>query len=251
MLIDVAPTAEALNPSQLRGSTVLVVDVLRASTTMIVALANGCAGIVPVADAGEARRRARGLGGATVLVAGERRGQAIPGFDLGNSPLEFTPDRVRDTLVVFTTSNGTRALLAARGAPAIGVGALVNLSAAAAWALAARRDVTVLCAGQRGAVSLEDHVCAGLLVERLLREGQGALPTAAATEAVQAGRRYGGEVSRLAEASPWARHLARVGRGPDVTACLMLDTTTLVPVYRADVDKVVPGPRYSSGVVVT
>jgi 2-phosphosulfolactate phosphatase len=251
VLIDVAPTAEALNPSQLRASTVLVVDVLRASTTMIAALANGCAAIVPVADAEEARRRARSLPGASVLVAGERRGQAIPGFHLGNSPLEFTPDRVRDTIVVFTTSNGTRALLAARGAPAVGVGALVNLSAAAAWARAGRRDVTVLCAGQRGAVSLEDHVCAGLLVERLLREEPGASATATAVEALRVGRQYGHDLAQLAEASPWARHLARVGRAADVAACLMLDTATLVPVYRADVDKVVPGPRYSCGVVAT
>src|SRR5204863_3922750 len=129
---------------------------------MITALGNGCAGLVPVAEPAEALARARALGEGT-LLAGERKGETIPGFHLGNSPLEVTRERVDGRTVVFTTSNGTRALLAASGAPAVGVAGFVNLSAAAAWALASGRDVTVLCAGERGRVSLEDKVCAGLL----------------------------------------------------------------------------------------
>ncbi|MGH7277922.1 MAG: 2-phosphosulfolactate phosphatase, partial [Candidatus Rokuibacteriota bacterium] len=166
MRIDVALTAEALVPGSVPGTTVLVVDVLRASTSMVAALGSGCAGIIPVASAEEARRR-RPEAGAGVLLAGERRGDPIPGFDLGNSPVEFATGRAHGKLVIFTTSNGTRALLAARGAAAIGVAALVNVSAAATWALAGERDVIVVCAGERGARSLEDQVCAGLLVERL------------------------------------------------------------------------------------
>jgi 2-phosphosulfolactate phosphatase len=121
----------------------------------------------------------------------------------------------------------------------VGVAAFVNASAAAAWAVAQGRDVVVACAGERGAVSLEDHVCAGLLVERALAGEPAASTTPAAVQALALARSYGKEVARLAADSRWARHLTASGRGADVTACLALDTTTLVPVYRAAVDKVV------------
>jgi 2-phosphosulfolactate phosphatase len=237
--IDVAVTPDRLDPAVVPASTVLVVDVLRASTSIVAALANGCEAIVPVGDPDEARRRAANVPGA--LVAGERRGEPLEGFDLGNSPLEFTAERVAGRTVVMTTSNGTRALLAARRAPQIGVAAFVNLAAAAAWALGQGRDVLVLCSGERGARSLEDHVCAGLLVERLHAAEPAAVPTPAAAEAQAEAGPYGKDVARLAQDSPWARHLASRGRTADVAACLALDTSTLVPIYRPDVDKVVRG----------
>jgi 2-phosphosulfolactate phosphatase len=240
--LDVRLTAEAAAAHPPGATTVLVIDVLRASTTIIAALTSGCRAVVPVADVDEARHRARAFGPAAV-IAGERRGEPLAGFDLGNSPLEFTADRVHGRVVILTTSNGTRALLAVRAAAAVGVAALVNLQAAAGWALAQSRDVVAVCAGERGALSLEDHVCAGLLMERLLREEPGAELSPAALEALAAGRRYGKDVARLAEDSTWARHLTARGRGADVAACLMLDTTTLVPVLAPGVDNVVVGSR--------
>jgi 2-phosphosulfolactate phosphatase len=239
MRIDVSPTAEAAEPAGLEGATVLVVDVLRASTTIVAALESGCAAIVPVADADEARRRAAATPGA--LLAGERRGEPLAGFDLGNSPLEFTPARVKGRTVYLTTSNGTRALRAARAGAAVGVAALVNAGAAADWAAGLGRAVVVLCAGERGRPSLEDSVCAGLLAARLVGlTGAALAPEARAAVAVA--RQYRGALARLAADASWARHLTASGRGGDVTACLALDVSGLVPIYRADVDKVVAGP---------
>ncbi len=242
MVIDVVPKAEAVEPARLRETSVLVVDVLRASTTIVTALANGCLAVVPAAGPLEARRCAERLGPG-VLLAGERRGETIDGFHLGNSPVEMTSERVAGRTIVFTTSNGTRALLATRTAPAVGVAGLVNLGAAAAWARGEGRPVTVLCSGERGHVSLEDHVCAGLLVERLLAETPDATLTDAAREAYALGRGYGRDVGRLRDDSSWARHLTARGRAGDVAACLVLDGSTLVPRYLADVDKVIRGPR--------
>lgn len=242
MRLDVTLLPELVDRQALPASTVLVVDVLRASTTMIAALGNGCAGIVPVADEAEARRRGEALGPAG-LVAGERKGRMVEGFDLGNSPLDVTPERVGGKTLIFTTSNGTRALLAARTAAAVGVAALVNLSAAVAWAHAGGRDVAVLCSGDHGRVSLEDNVCAGLLIDGLLRHEPGAVLTQAARAALTLGRGYGKAVSRLAEDSPWARRLILAGGAADVSACLALDTSTLVPVWVADIDKVIVGSR--------
>ena len=241
MRIDVVLAADAVAPGQLDGATALVVDVLRASTTMITAFAHGCASITPVADPAEARRLAAAQGADVALAAGERRGEPVPGLDLGNSPVEFAIERVRGRAVYFTTSNGTRALLAAREARAVGVAAFVNVSAAARWAAGHGLDVVVVCAGERGGRSLEDHACAGLLVERVRAAAPTVAPTPAALAALAVGRRYAGDVTRLRSDSPWARRLVAAGRGADVTACLRLDTTSLVPIYLPSVDKVVPG----------
>jgi 2-phosphosulfolactate phosphatase len=241
--IDVVPTAEAVVPDDLRGATALVIDVLRASTTIIVAFANGCQAIVPVADPADARRRAAAQWGDGVLVAGERRGEPIPGFDLSNSPLEFGSGRARGKTIFFTTSNGTRALLAAQTAEAIGVAALVNVSAAATWAAGGGRDVAILCAGSRGARSLEDWTCAGLLVDRILAAVPTAVVSDDARDALGTGRRYAVDVRRLKRDAPWARRLIAAGRGADVDACLRLDTTTLVPRYVPSVDKIVGDTR--------
>jgi 2-phosphosulfolactate phosphatase len=235
--VDVALTPAAVVPGALAGATALVIDVLRASTSMITALANGCLGLVPVAEVDEARRRVAGLAGA--LLAGERGGDPPEGFDLGNSPLEFTRPRVGGRTIVFTTSNGTRALIAARPATTIGVAGFANLSAAADWALGQGRSIVVVCAGELGAPSVEDEVCAGLLVDRVLYQQAGAVPGPAARAALDAGRPYVKDLARLGHDSPHARRLASRGRGPDVAACLALDGFALVPIYRADVDKVV------------
>jgi 2-phosphosulfolactate phosphatase len=241
MHIDVVPTAEAVTAERVADRTVLVIDALRASTTIVIALDRGALGVIPVADPETARAVAQRTPGA--IVAGERRGEKIAGFDLGNSPVEFAAAPADGRTVVFTTSNGTRALLASRAAAAVGIAAFVNLGAAADWALNAGRDITIVCAGERGAVSLEDQVCAGLLVDRLTARRLDAVVTADAAEAQRVATPFRDDVSRLAEASGWARHLVLTGHGPDVAACLALDTTARVPVYMPGVDNVVSWPR--------
>jgi len=239
--VDVAFTPAALPPAALAGATALVIDVLRASTTMVTAVAHGCLAMLPVAEVDEARRRARSLPGA--LLAGERGGDPPEGFDLGNSPLEFTRERVGGRTIVFTTSNGTRALLAARPATAVGVAGFVNLTAAADWALGQGRRLVIVCAGELGSRSVEDETCAGLLVDRVLTTDPEAVVGPAALEAADAARPYATDLARLAQDAPHARKLASHGRSPDVTACLTRDAFCLVPLYRADVDKVVPPYR--------
>lgn len=243
MRIDVAPTADAVVAADLGGVTALIIDVLRASTTIITALSNGCDAVVPVADPQDARRRAAETPNGTALVAGERQGEPIPGFDLSNSPVEFQSPHVRGKTVFFTTSNGTRALLAARAAEAIGITALVNVTAAAAWAAGAGRDVAIVCAGSHGKHSLEDWTCGGLAVERILAAMPTAVLTDAARDALATGRRYAADVGRLKQDAPWARRLIAAGRAADVDVCLRLDTTKLVPRYVAKFDKIVGDHR--------
>jgi 2-phosphosulfolactate phosphatase len=240
--IDVVPTADGVVPERIAGATALVIDVLRASTTIVTALGNGAACVVPVGTVEEAWARKRALGRGAIL-AGERHGDPPEGFDLGNSPLEFTPERVRERTIVLTTSNGTRALMAARGAAAVGVAALINAGPAAAWALRRETDVVLVCSGALGARSLEDETCAGILVARLVADAPRASLTPSAEAAQSLGRRYGKDLESLGGDAPHARGLAAKGYAADVAFCLALDTTTVVPVAAPDVDKLVSGPR--------
>jgi 2-phosphosulfolactate phosphatase len=114
-----------------------------------------------------------------------------------------------------------------------GLAALTNLTAAARWALDEGRDVSILCAGDNGAFSLEDAVCAGLLVARLADGVPGTALSEAATAALGLGRYYGAHPGRLADDSPWARKLVRLGRAGDVAACLRTDVSRVVPVFAA------------------
>lgn len=240
MRVHVALTPAEFPGLALEDRTAVVVDVFRATTTVVAACAAGCARIVPVADRDAALAVAAGYPVAEVLLAGERGGRTIAGFHLGNSPLEYVSERVAGRTVVFTTTNGTEAMLHAGRAPAAATAALVNVAATAQWALEQDRDVTVLCAGERRAFSLEDAVCAGLLVGHLLEERSADL-TDAALAALRVGEHYAPKLERLALESEWGRQLARQGRAEDLDACLRARTSLLVPIFEAGV--ILPGPN--------
>ncbi|HXJ81096.1 MAG TPA: 2-phosphosulfolactate phosphatase [Candidatus Methylomirabilis sp.] len=228
MRVQVALTPAEASGLALEGRSAIVVDVLRATTTVVAACSAGCIQVIPVADPGEAQKRARQFLPGEVLLAGERGGEPIAGFHLGNSPLEFTAGRVRGKNILLTTTNGTAAMLTASRASAAAVAALTNVSAAAGWARARGRDLVVLCSGDDGAFSIEDTVCAGLLISRLSEAGVDLSDGAVA--ALGLGQHYASRLDDLRHASRWARRLARMGRSADVDACLRQDATDMVPV---------------------
>ncbi|MBI4610585.1 MAG: 2-phosphosulfolactate phosphatase [Candidatus Rokubacteria bacterium] len=243
MRADAALTLADLSAHRLRGRAAVVIDVFRASTTIVTALANGARMLIPVLTPEEARARARAFPPADVLLGGERRGEPIVGFDLGNSPLQYTPERVRDKVVVFTTTNGTQALRAASGAAVAAVCGLVNVEAVAGWALATGRDLTVVCSGETGALSLEDTVAAGLLLDAIADKA-GPLEI---TDAARACRAVAGHYRRrldgLLTDSAWARELEQRGYHDDLRACLALSVYAEVPVLEGDVvTRPAPGP---------
>jgi len=157
-------------PEELAGGTVVVIDVLRASTTIIHALEAGAKEVVPCLEPDEAHRLAGEIGRHDVVLGGERRGLRIEGFDLGNSPSEYTPESVGGKTLVFTTTNGTRAMHHSRTARRVLIGAFVNASAVFEQ-LVGQEQVHLLCAGTRGEFSRDDILFAGLLVEWLQRRG--------------------------------------------------------------------------------
>ena len=163
MRVDVVLLPAHLQPGHLAGRTVVVFDVLRATTTMAAALAAGVAEIRVFGSLADAARAAAAHGEGRILC-GEENCLPPAGFDLGNSPGAFQPDLHAGRTAYMSTTNGTRAIVAARAAPVMFVGALVNASAVARAAAEAGRDVTLLCAGTGGAVAMEDVLGAGAVM---------------------------------------------------------------------------------------
>lgn len=215
-----------------RGAHVAVVDVLRASTTIATALANGAAGVIPVAAPEDAPALGQRLGRDRVLFCGERNSVQIQGFDLDNSPASFTPETVAGKTLILTTTNGTRALRAAGNAASVRTAALINRTAVAEALAQEQGDVVVLCAGDANGFALEDALGAGALVDALLSRIDGAELRDAARAAALL---YRAVAARLAEAVASADHaqdLAAKGFAHDVTRSAALDALTVVPALR-------------------
>lgn len=233
MRVHVALIPDEIGQGDLHSRAVVVIDVFRAATTVTTALSHGCRMVIPVLTPDAARERARGFPSGQVLLAGERGGEPIAGFDLGNSPLEYSADRVAGKVIILTTSNGTRALLLTASRAAVtAVAALVNVKAISHWVRDQCRDLTLVCAGESGGVSLEDTVCAGLIVETLATGGTPLELSDEATIARSVARDYRDRLADLSRDSKWARHLARAGREKDLAVCLSLDAWPLVPLFR-------------------
>ena len=235
------------------GGIAVVIDVLRASTTIITALAHGATGVRPVLTIDEARALAAGVGpGSGVLLGGERGGLRIDGFDLGNSPLEYSADRVAGRRIVITTTNGTAALDASTAAAEVLIGAIVNRAAVAARARALATahgtpDIHLVCAGTDGQVTEEDLLTAGAILDAAGRLPGANLDTldASATAALETFRgvvsAWGGEVragahTGLASAiaavfatSRGGRNLIELGMQGDLPAAAAIDSLSVVP----------------------
>jgi 2-phosphosulfolactate phosphatase len=230
--IDVALTLEELAHTSLAGVSAVMIDVVRASTTIVTALARGARAVVPVATPAEAMARARGWPGADALLGGERGGAPPPGFECGNSPAEYIAERVGGRTVVFTTTNGTRALLALVGATRVGVAGFVNAAAAVRWMARAEGGALMVCAGESGRFCLEDATCAGLLVEGLRAVRPEATLSDAARATAWLWAHYRGDLGAMLEDAAWAQVLAARGLGSDLPLCTALDAFDVVPVAR-------------------
>ncbi len=144
-----------------------MIDVLRWSSVVVTALANGAEWVEAFESPSDAAVRATQLGRAQTILGGERGNVALPGFDLGNSPCEYTAERVRQRGVITTTTNGTQAIAAARDASELYVGAFLNLDALARLLRGRAGPLTLICAGQAGVEAFEDSACAGAIAEAL------------------------------------------------------------------------------------
>jgi 2-phosphosulfolactate phosphatase len=220
-------------PRALTGGVAVVIDVLRASTTIIHALAAGCTAVRPCAEVEEARELAGQMRAGRVLLGGERDGVAPPGFDLGNSPKEYTPSVCRGCTLVLTTTNGTRALVRAAEAERALIGAFVNFSAVCEQLQQDSRPVHIICAGTDGEATLEDTLLAGALVDFLCDVVEARLNDSARL-AWDCFETHGRVLLGALELSRGAVNLRRLGYDEDIRAAAQVDQFALVPELRRD-----------------
>lgn len=236
MKLTVYFTPLGVQANAIAGRPVLVVDVLRTTTTMVAALAKGAKAVLPAATAEEALRVAANLERDAVLLAGEKGMHAIEGFALGNSPGEMTEEVVRGKTVVMATTNGTGAVVAADPGRPVLIGAITNFSAAVERAkavYASTEDFVILCSGRERAFALEDAYVAGRFAQALIpgRQRRSADLNDAALAALELVRRYGDKWKNAVSASTAAKQLRANGFKNDVLAATEVDTYAIVPQY--------------------
>ena len=206
---------------------VVLVDVLRATTTIITAVANGVEAIIPVATHDEARwLKSQGF-----LVASEKDGVQVDFADFGNSAFSFTSDAIGGKTLVYCTTNGTRALEIAKGASSIAIGAFVNISALTEWLAGRRKNVVILCSGWKNKFCLEDTLFAGALTQRLLNTGLFQSDCDSANAAMDLWNLAEGDVLGYIEKAAQRHRLKKLGLDDVIPYSFACDQVKVVPVF--------------------
>jgi 2-phosphosulfolactate phosphatase len=233
--IDVFFGPAGVTPADVAGRAVAVIDVLRASTSIAVALDNGARAIIPFENSEDAVSRAKAFERSDVRLAGERKSLPIPGFDLGNSPLQYTREAVEGRTILMATTNGTGAVTATQGARDVIVSSYVNFSASMSMLRAALRtgtDVVLLCAGQDRRFALEDAACAGRFAHHISKRLTSVTLNDGAQACVLIDKKYGDNLMKLFDASSHGRALREAGFGDDLAVCAAVDSHGVLPVYQ-------------------
>jgi 2-phosphosulfolactate phosphatase len=232
--VRIYPLPANIEPGALAGGVAVVIDVLRASTTIITALANGAARVIPCGIVDTARHLAAEDETGNTLTGGERGGVRIEGFDLDNSPASYPPERVAGKTIAFTTTNGTAALLKTDGAARVLIGALINRQAIVEALHADGRPVHLICAGTDGRLTSEDLLGAGAIAAGLARFDDVELQDDATHDAAK----------QWAETTPGSRLLAALRRSSGGSNLVELGFDRDI-VRAAEVDSISVAPEYS------
>ncbi len=223
----------------LKDKNVVVIDVLRTSTTMAAGLANGAKEIIPTEDVATAGRIGRGSEGQS-LLCGERNGKIIEGFNLGNSVKEYTAEKVAGKNLIFSSTNGTPALMKSKFAHTCIVLGFTNLSRCADYLTGLKEDFIILCAGRNGEFSLEDTVCAGMLIYKLIKNNSAEYAlTDSSRGALKLYESYKKDLLKMLHESEHGRFLIELGFEDDLAACAKVDSCKCLPVMRNGVIKLI------------
>jgi 2-phosphosulfolactate phosphatase len=223
---------------ELKDKNVVVIDVLRTSTTMITGLANGAKEIIPtesIAAAGMIGRNSEGQ----ALLCGEKNAKVIEGFNLGNSIKEYSEENVKGKILVFNSTNGTPSLIKSKFARNCVVLGFVNMSRVVSYLNELREDFIILCAGKDGEFSLEDTVCAGMLVSELLNSEvkDRYILTDSSLGASKLYSAYKKDILKMLHETEHGKFLVSLGFEDDLTACSKVDEYNLLPLLRSGVIK--------------
>lgn len=229
--LEVFSSATSFQEEELRGKTVVMIDVLRASSTIASALSNGAKGVIPVADMATGSRISQEMDSAKVLLCGEKNGVKIEGYDLGNSPLDYTRDRVSGKTIILNTTNGTKALKRSLQARQVVIGSFLNLGSVVEY-LGDKEDIAFVCAGWRGRMSLEDLLCAGNIIYEIIGN---TLPETAfdgAKVALGLYEKFSDDIEQTVQSSNHGRRLQNIIDEGDFMYCCKVNQLQVLPVMK-------------------
>ncbi|MFH5832345.1 2-phosphosulfolactate phosphatase [Halalkalibaculum sp. DA3122] len=230
--IDICVSALAFQEEELRDKVTVVIDVLRASSTIVTALNNGAKGVIPVQDMDAAGKISINLDSPNFLLCGEKDGKKVEGYDLGNSPFEYTEEAVRDKTIIFKTSNGTKALKRSTMAREILVGSFLNLESILRRLREVEQEIVLVCAGWKGRLALEDLLCAGNIIHEL----SGGELTEEASDGTKVAfglyEKFGNDIEQTLRKSNHAKRLDEITQNDDIGFCSRLNAMDILPTLK-------------------
>ncbi|RME15134.1 MAG: 2-phosphosulfolactate phosphatase [Bacteroidetes bacterium] len=204
---------------------IVVIDIFRATSTIVTALANGAASVIPVSHVNDALKYKNN----NYLVAAEKNGIPIPGFDFGNSPLEFLNSAIKGKHIVITTTNGTQAIQVAKNKGEIIIGSFLNLNAVAEYIISQNKNVIMLCAGWKNKFNLEDFVFAGSLTHYLYSTQTYTLASDSALLGYLTFDRSRRKLKEFLNMASHKKRLENLNLDADIDFCLTLNKYPIVP----------------------
>ena len=213
------------------NKTTVIIDVLRASSTIINALSNGAKEVIPVATVEFAVKVSGGMFGGQTLLGGERNTKKIEGFALGNSPSEYSKEVVEDKFIVFFSTNGSKAIVKAKFSENLVVCSFNNLSSVAKHLIQLKKDVEILCAGNNNNFSLEDSVCAGKLIEEINKKKKNIEVSDSSAAAFTLYERFGNDILEMLKNTEQGKKLIENDFEKDLEFCSDLNINSVIPYF--------------------
>jgi len=226
-------------PNLVSDRVVAVIDILRATSVMVQAISQGASEIIPVETVEKAFQLAKTFPPNTTLLGGERESRKIEGFDLGNSPREYQGEKVRGKRLILTTTNGTKAFHAVSSGKKVLVGSFLNITAVAERCFELNQDLFIYLSGDEGNFSLEDTVCGGMLIDRIIKKGKRSFPlTDASRSAHILFQKFEANIVESFHLSQHGRNLVDRGFEEDLPYCAQVDMINMVPVFKDGVIRI-------------
>lgn len=226
--LEVCLTPALLHLYDIKASIVVVIDIFRATSSICYGIENGAEAIIPVATVDECESYRQ----SSYLLAAERNGEVVAGFDFGNSPFSYLKEKVEGKTVVLTTTNGTHAINLSRSASRIVIGSFLNITALCTWLSSQPNDVLLLCSGWKDKVNLEDTLFAGGVVHQLREQGYKLDDSGIASEDLFIQAKS--NLNQYLKKTSHSERLKKLGIEEDIAFCLNVDVTTAIPVLEGE-----------------
>lgn len=234
MKLDIIISADDIKQEKVQGKTIIVIDMLRATSVITTALSNRCTEVIPVLTIEEALDIAR-KDKERYVLGGERKGLKIDGFDFSNSPLEYKEEFIKDKSLVMTTSNGTRAIKGSEGAKNILLGAMINAKAVSRKIMELNNDVVIVNAGTYGQFSIDDFLCSGYIIDCL--KGKTELELSDIATTAQYIYKNNEDIFSFIKYASHYKRIMELGLEDDLNYCCQKDIIDIVPEYKDGIIK--------------